>query len=82
MKTLKERLDDWTDIDVAAFHLGIAMGVFPPDQDWQEVKYVFWSHTWLGYYLVESLRNLAKSKVLLSDEDFDQVKWNLDYEIH
>lgn len=80
-ESLKEKLKDWTDIDGAAFQLGIVMGVFPPDQDFQKVKYVFWTNNEFGHLCVMTLRWLDKIGILVSRDGGEQYKWNTAFDM-
>jgi hypothetical protein len=62
--TLRESLEDWTDADGAAFALGILVGLFPPDQPWLEVKWMFWTDNPTGRGLHEALMALVKAGIL------------------
>ncbi|MEU0946792.1 hypothetical protein ABZ379_29215 [Streptomyces canus] len=74
---LKDVLADWLDYDVAAFRLGVFLGVFPRDQKFSSVKRMFWIDGYpLGDMLVDILDRMAQAGVLLKDEDDARYKWN------
>lgn len=74
---LKEILADWRDYDDAAFRLGVFLGVFPRDQQFNSVKRMFWVDGYpLGDMLVDFLDRMAQAGVLLKDEDDDRYRWN------
>ncbi|MFJ9727750.1 hypothetical protein ACIRP3_33845 [Streptomyces sp. NPDC101209] len=74
---LKDMLADWQDYDVAAFRLGVFLGVFPPDQKFSGVKRMFWMDGYpLGDMLVDFLDRMAQTGVLLKDEEDERYKWN------
>ncbi|WP_458245910.1 hypothetical protein [Streptomyces sp. MAI_2237] len=74
---LKDILADWQDYDVAAFRLGVFLGVFPPDQQFSGVKRMFWTDGYpLGDMLVDFLDRMAQAGVLLKDEEDDRYRWN------
>jgi len=79
MKTLKEKLKDWTDTDVAAFHLAVCMGLMPDDPKLfsGNAKHVFWSNDNVGnalYTLLFSLRDLG-----ILEENDDGFRWNPEF---
>jgi hypothetical protein len=75
MATLQESLNDWTDWDVAAFALGIALGVFEAGT-FHRHKGVFWSNNNLGNGLHAALGALGDAGVLeRRDEPDDQYRW-------
>jgi len=79
MKTLKEKLKDWTDTDVAAFHLAVCMGLMPDDNDLfsGNAKHVFWSNDKVGNSLYTLLFSLVDAGVL--EENDDGFRWNLNF---
>ena len=75
--SLRECLLDWTDVDVAAYHLGRQLGVLPPPQKdetegdhFRRCKSIFWSANPLGDALYEALKAMEKCGFLerLADE--------------
>jgi hypothetical protein len=75
MQTLRERIRDWTDWDVAEYELGVVFGLWPefgsdPEGDpWNGRKGTVWSANPVGDMLSETLQALAKAKVLEYDEE-------------
>jgi hypothetical protein len=65
--TLKEGLANWTDRDVAAYKVGVTLGIFE-DVDfatgWPRNRGVFLTNNVIGNGLHEVLRTLATSGVL------------------
>ena len=76
METLEEKLKDWTDTDVAAFHLAVCMGLMPDDFELfsGNAKHVFWSNNDVGNKLFEFLFSLVKLGIL--EENDDGFRWN------
>lgn len=81
---LRERLVDWQDADVAAYHLGAVLNLFPPTETadplahYREIKHVFWANNPLGYALEMFLRALVGAGVLetpTGDDAFDRYRW-------
>lgn len=75
---LRERLVDWTDIDVAAYHLGCVLGVLPPMEDresdgdhFRRLKGIFWASNPLGDALYEALLTLAEVGILERQPDVE-----------
>jgi hypothetical protein len=76
---LSEVFADWLDDDVAAYRLGVFMGIFSPEQTFSSVKRMFWTDGYpLGRMLTEMLESMAEATVLLKDEDGPSYKWNPD----
>ena len=80
MRTLKSTLKKWTEIDIAAFELGVVLGLMPDDVEPfpESFKHVFWSSHDVGDALTGFLLNLVDAGVLernLEDGN-DQVRWN------
>ncbi|MFE4962615.1 hypothetical protein [Streptomyces sp. NPDC056660] len=68
---------DWLDYDVAAFRLGVFLGVSPRDQKFSKVKRMFWMDGYpLGDMLVDLLDRMAQAGVRLKDEDDARYRWN------
>jgi hypothetical protein len=83
MRTLRERLRDWQDCDVAEYELGVTLGLWPewgggpPEEDpWHGHKGVFWAANPLGTMLHETLVGLAKLGMLESREAGLEFRWN------
>ena len=77
MKTLKDRLQNWTDIDVAEFLLGATLGLWEDTQENFAVKYkhVFWSVNPLGGHLHEILMGLADLDIVEYDGEELRIRW-------
>jgi hypothetical protein len=80
MQALKQRLTNWTDYDVAAYELGVVLGLLPEfggDDPWHGTKWMFWSANPLGEALHDFLVELSKIGVLQMNDD--GFRWNPDY---
>lgn len=82
MSTLSERLTDWTDWDVAEYHLGVLLGLWedaPNLAAYRANKHVFWTDNLIGNRLYRLLLELAHDGVLEKrDEETDpelQFRW-------
>lgn len=76
LKTLKDSLHDWTDIEVAAYWLSQSLGLMSPDVG-SKAKHVFWSNNPVGNTLYGILHKLAEIHVLeYRDEPDHQFRWN------
>jgi hypothetical protein len=74
--SLKERLRDWTDYDVAAYFLGKALGVFDPATSFSEVKGLFYAGADTdGVRLLDGLMFLA-NQGFLETRDFE-FRWRM-----
>ncbi len=81
--SLRHSLREWTEIDVAAFHAGVALGIIPPLSDEKEIynfgdkKWIFWTENPLGSLLFDLLENLVKLGILEKHKTDDQLyRWN------
>jgi hypothetical protein len=73
--TLADRLADWHHFDGAAFELGVALGMFQPDE-WLRVKGIFWSDNPVGSALHDALLTLARAGILERREEPDEAfRW-------
>jgi len=72
LDSLRERLHDWTDTDVAQYHMGMVLGALPPPSEaadsegehFRDCKPIFWTRNGLGDFLLDALEALAKAGVL------------------
>ena len=87
MRTLKERLEDWTDFDGAEYELAVVLGLAPefgagPGKDpWHGLKGIFWSRNPTGETLYKMLQHLTKIGALLMDPENQKFRWNPDFVI-
>jgi hypothetical protein len=77
-QTLKNCLQDWTDIDGAQHQLAQSLGLMISEVRFAvEAKHVYWSNNPVGNALYDILIKLVEIKVLeYRDEPSDQVRWN------
>lgn len=87
MIRLRTRLKEWTDYDVAIYHVVVVLGVIEEEQDKGEF-YSFRKYKWLsnsnnvyGNMAWDIIHMLVKTEVLLRDEDEMTIKWNEDFEL-
>jgi hypothetical protein len=77
--TLRESLQDWTDIDVAAWRLAQVIGVIGSDKELRDIKWMFFSANPVGDALYRSLDELRMAGVLEKRDEPDfQYRWRLD----
>lgn len=75
-RTLKERINDWTDWDVAAHSLGICLGLMPDNLGWGGSKHVFWSNHPVGELLYSMLDQMVERGILEKRDEPDmQYRW-------
>jgi hypothetical protein len=75
---LRYRLSEWSDFDVAEFHLAQVLGLFPDEPFMRSVKYVFWMSNPLGDALSDILKRLVEVGVLeFRDEPDRQYRWKV-----
>ena len=82
--TLRESLADWSDWDVAAFALGVSIGLF---SEWTNGplphKGIFWSANPIGDALHEALNALVRGGVLERREEPDvQYRWRAGVDVN
>ena len=79
--TLKEKLTDWTDTDVAEYHLAIALGLMTEATSFQtDAKHVFWTNNPVGTMIHAMVELLAKEGILQVHPDDDLCfRWNQDF---
>lgn len=77
--SLRYRLTEWADFDVAEFHLAQVLGPFPDEPFMRSVKYVFWTSNPLGDALTDVLTRLVEVGVLeFRDEPDRQYRWKVE----
>jgi hypothetical protein len=80
---LAVKLRDWTDFDVAGFHVGQALGLIPGGS-WEDIvlkgdlKGIFWSNNLGGNALGEVLDRMTELGALEKNEE-DQFRWNPEF---
>ena len=85
--SLKDRLFDWKDWDLAAYELGACLGLWKefgesPGQDpWNSVKGIMWSSNPLGEVLHTFLLGLVKEGMLEYSEEDQKFRWNANYKL-
>jgi hypothetical protein len=79
--SLKQALSNWTDADIAAYHLALCLGLMTPDIDFAtKAKHVFWATNPIGDMLYQMLDALAQHTVLEKRDEPDyQFRWNADF---
>ncbi len=76
-RTLKESIGEWTDWDVAAYRLGICLGLMPEARAFGAAKHVFWSNHPVGELLHSMLDRLTAQGTLEKRAEPDiQYRWN------
>ena len=90
MKTLKEILADWTDVDGAELELAVMLGFIEiglyNDDNMQKVylenKHIFWSNNPIGNFLGDMLEKLVELNVLEKRDEPDiQYRYNQNYKL-
>ena len=76
---LRDNLREWEDYDVAAYKLGISLGLFEADDgsydQFREHKSIFWTSNAVGYFLHETLEKLELLGVLEHDKQGHKFRW-------
>lgn len=78
LNNLRDKLNEWTDWDGAAFLLAQSIGLMSSDVRFsEEAKHVFWSNNPIGTALHNMLGELVAAGVLENrHEPDDQYRWN------
>lgn len=71
LPVLLAALKDWTDIDVAAYQLGLALGMYPPEVSFLKLKGIFWSNNKCCDMLCRMLKGMRDQGVLEYREEPD-----------
>ncbi len=76
---LKDNLKEWTDVDYALFYLAVALGIYPEDTKFLDVKGHFWSAGKTGDAIMPLLISLTEEGyVEYRDEPDMQYRWKQD----
>lgn len=74
MRTLKDRLHEWTDFDGAEHALAVVLGIAEDSHEgFQAMKGVYWSDE--GDWLHDMLQEMVKQKLLSYDERECRYRW-------
>lgn len=79
MITLRERLANWTDLDVANYHVAIVIGLIPELDNMQSFRIFKWmtnSHNPYGTLLQSIINDMVKAGCLVYDDEGLQITWN------
>lgn len=79
-RSLRTKLADWQDYDIAACYLAVALGIAPSDHDFCGKKWVFWSANPIGDRLHQMLLDLVELGVLENDDEECKFRWNPDFD--
>ena len=69
VRTLRENLGDWNDVEGAGYALAQCLGLLDPEVPYSDTKYLFWSANPLGDALIRTLDDLVRLGVLEERED-------------
>ena len=76
---------DWEKFDVAAYHLGVVLGIFPEldfkNDTWANSKHIFWSNNPLGESLHDILQEIVHIKMLEYDDGNPAYRWDVNFKI-
>lgn len=76
-KTLKDKLKDWTDVDVACYYLAICLGLMNETTSFPvEAKHVFWTNNAVGNMLIDMVDSMIAEQILKAKDDGQLVRWN------
>lgn len=81
MKSFKENISNWTDIDIAMYYLSVSLGMVDEHADFAtEVKWVFWSNNPICALLYNMLMEMINIGFLETNDD-DQVRYNQQFNL-
>ncbi|MFT3795837.1 hypothetical protein [Flavobacterium sp.] len=78
---LREKLQDWTDTDVAIHHIAVELCLFQTD-NFTGYQWVQWTENPYRDFLEGLLKQLLALGMLETDEDQERVRFNPDFGIH
>ena len=74
---LRTALATWTDQDIAAYQLGIVLGLIDPKYSFStDTKWVFWTDNPVGNALGEMLDAMVTAGILEKEEEDLRYRWN------
>ena len=76
-------LENWQDVDIVQFRLGLAIGVFPPSAAFPtEIKPILWTNHPIGNMLYGMLETIVVGGVLQRRDEPDfQYRWNPEFKL-
>lgn len=77
---LKDKLSEWTDIDIAIHHIAVELSLFKTD-NFSGYLWIQWSENKYNDFLKDILQKLIKLGMLEINEDEDMIRYNNDFEI-
>ncbi len=84
MTLLKEKLRDWTDLDIAMHELAIQVGMVDDRKGSfaKEYKWIYWSKNKYASALTEVLMKMVEVGVLEYDDDQVKIRVNQHFDIN
>ena len=77
---LKEKLKDWTDIDIAIHHIAFELGLFKTD-NFTGFLWIQWTENKYNDFLKDTLKKLIELDMLEINPDEDAIRYNQKFEI-
>ena len=77
---LKEKLNDWTDIDIVIHHIAVELNLFKTD-NFTGYLWIQWTENKYNDFLTDMLQKLIKLEMLEINENEDMIRYNKDFEI-
>lgn len=75
-----ERLNEWTDLDIAMHELAILTGIINDEfSNFAKYKKIYWTDNEHSRFLDKILKNLIEFKILEIDEYEEKVRRNPEY---
>lgn len=79
-RTLRDDLQEWTDRDIAAYSLGLHLGLWGAEVPFQtDLKHVFWTSNPVGNALFQMLAAMIKAGILEQDDEEERVRWRVEF---
>ena len=77
---LKEKLNEWTDIDIAIHHIAVELNLFKTD-NFTGYLWIQWTENKYNDFLTDILQKLIKLDMLEINKNEDMIRYNKDFEI-
>ncbi len=77
---LREKLKDWTDIDIAIHHIAVELGLFKTD-NFTGYLWVQWTENKYSDFLDKTLRSLIEIEMLEYNVEENTIRFNESFEV-
>ena len=77
---LREKLNEWTDLDIAIHHIAVELGLFKTD-NFPGYLWIQWTENKYNDFLKDILKKLIELDMLEIDQDENTIRYNKNFEI-